>query len=95
MATPRSNQSGWRVSLTRNPLALIVKTMMCAAWIVAFGASLAAPAGADPNPGGGDPNPFGGISCSCSQTAPIDSPASKQQISQGIRQGLSGQGPAS
>lgn len=94
MAMPKPHRSGWRLPVTRKPLALNVKAAMCAAVVVAFGASVATPAGADANSGGDDPNPFGGISCSCDQTAATDSPDSEQQISQGIHQGLSGQRPS-
>lgn len=71
-----------------------MKALACGALIVAFGAAVATPASADPNSDGADSDPFGGLSCSCSQSAPADSPVSKKQIIQGIRHGLSGQGPS-
>lgn len=94
MAVPTPHRSGWRRPPARKPLALTVKAAMCAALVVMFGASVATPAGADPNSGGDAPNPFGGISCNCSRTAPTDGPASRQQISEGIHQGLSAHGPS-
>jgi hypothetical protein len=94
MAIPKPHQSGWCPPLIRKLLALSVKAVLCATLIVVFGTSVATPAGAEPNSGSGDPDPFGGISCSCSQTAPTDGPVAKQQISQGIHQGLFGQEPS-
>ncbi|MDT7569707.1 MAG: hypothetical protein QOG76_8331 [Pseudonocardiales bacterium] len=47
----------------------------------------AAPAGADPNSIDTAPNPFGGLSCSCRETAPPGSPALRQEIERGIREG--------
>lgn len=92
MAMLRSHQTAQRRLPARKLLSGSRKALACGAVIVAFGAVVATPAGADPNSGGGDPDPFGGLSCSCSQSAPADSPVSKQQIIQGIRHGLSGQG---
>ena len=45
----------------------------------------AAPVGADPNPIGSAQNPFGGLSCSCRETAL--SPAQREGIERGIREG--------
>jgi len=56
---------------------------------VALGAYVggAAPASADGSPIGSAPNPFGGLSCSCRETAPPGSPALKEGIDRGIREG--------
>ncbi|OBJ14691.1 hypothetical protein A5621_13565 [Mycobacterium colombiense] len=89
MPIPEPHRSRRRLLPTRNPLAFIAITAICAALIVVNGALLATPAGADPNPGGGNTNPFGGLSCGCAQTTPADSPALRQQIIGGIQQGLS------
>lgn len=94
MAMLKPHQTARRRLPARKPLSGSMKALACGALIAAFGAAVATPAGADPNSGGADPNPFGGLSCSCSQSAPADSPVSKQQIIQGIRHGLSGQGPS-
>lgn len=72
----------------RKPLAFIANASMCAAVIVAFGASTPAQAGADPDPGGPSPNPFGGLSCSCPQPGPAGSPGQRQQLIGGMQQGL-------
>ncbi|OBF44132.1 hypothetical protein A5787_13720 [Mycobacterium sp. 852002-50816_SCH5313054-b] len=47
-----------------------------------FGVAGSAPAGADPGA-------FSTLSCSCQQAAPTGSPARKDAIARGIRQGLS------
>jgi hypothetical protein len=47
----------------------------------------ATPVGADPNPIGSAPDPFGGLSCSCRETAPPGSPALREGIERGIREG--------
>jgi hypothetical protein len=49
----------------------------------------AAPASADPNSMGSAPTPFGGLSCSCRQTAPPGSPAAREAIERGLREGRS------
>lgn len=72
----------------RKSLAFLTNAVVCAAVIVAFGASAPARAGADPDPGDGGPNPFGGLSCSCAQTTPAGSPGQRQQLIGGIQQGL-------
>jgi hypothetical protein len=56
---------------------------------VALGAYVggAAPVSADGNPIGSAPNPFGGLSCSCRETAPPGSPALREGIQRGIRDG--------
>lgn len=72
----------------RKPLPFITKVLTCTGLVVAFLTSARAPAGADPGPSGGDPDTFGGLSCSCTEAAPADSPALKRRIRQGIQQGL-------
>jgi hypothetical protein len=66
---------------------VITKRFIAAA--VALGAYVggAAPVSADPNTIGSAPDPFGGLSCSCRETAPPDSPALREGIDRGIRQG--------
>jgi len=86
--TPPEPRRSRRRQLGRKPLAFLAKAVICAAFIAVVWAPQPAPAGAEPNPGG-DPNPFGGLSCSCAQTAPADSPGQRQQISKGIQRGLS------
>lgn len=94
MEMSKPHRSAPRRASTRKPLSLRTKAVMCAVLIVAFGAAAPTPAGADPGPGGDDPEPFNGISCSCDRSASTDGPLSRQQISEGIHQGLSGRGPA-
>jgi hypothetical protein len=66
---------------------VIAKILIGAA--VALGSYIggAPPVGADSNPIGSAPNPFGGLSCSCPETAPPGSPALREGIEQGIREG--------
>jgi hypothetical protein len=66
---------------------VIAKILIGAA--VALGSYVggAPPVGADPNPIGSGPNPFGGLSCSCPETAAPGSPALREGIERGIRQG--------
>ncbi|MCV7445676.1 hypothetical protein H7K33_25885 [Mycobacterium paraense] len=49
----------------------------------------AAPAQADPDAVGADPNPFGTLRCDCPETAPVGSAQRSNEITQGIREGLS------
>jgi len=67
----------------------IAKILVSAA--VALGSCVAgaAPASADPNSIGTAPNPFGGLSCNCRETAPPGSPALRDEIDRGLRQGRS------
>jgi hypothetical protein len=83
----KPHQTARRPTPTRNPLSFILKAVMCAALIVAFGASVATPAGADPGLGG-EPDPFGGLSCNCDQSASTDGPVARQQIRRGMREGI-------
>ncbi|ARR77416.1 hypothetical protein MOTT12_01752 [Mycobacterium intracellulare subsp. yongonense] len=85
MDTPTPHRSAHRPP-NRKPLALL--TNLCAAVIVALGASTPIHAGADPDPGDDGPNPFGGLSCSCTQTSPAGAPAQRQQLIGGLQQGL-------
>jgi hypothetical protein len=62
--------------------------MLVAAIVLGSYVGGTAPASADPDYGT-DPNPFGTLSCSCRETAPADSPAVKEEIDRGIREGLS------
>jgi hypothetical protein len=73
---------------------VIAKILIGAA--VALGAYVggAPPVGADPNPIGSAPSPFGGLSCSCPITAPPGSPALREGIEQGIREGRTAWLPA-
>jgi hypothetical protein len=66
---------------------VITKILIGAA--VALSAYLggAAPVRADGNPIGSAPNPFGGLSCSCRETAPPGSPALREGVDRGIREG--------
>ena len=69
---------------------VITKILVSAAIAVGSWVGAAAPASADPNAIGTDPNPFGGLSCSsCQETAPPGSPALREQIERGIREGHS------
>ncbi|BBY71521.1 hypothetical protein MINTM008_22540 [Mycobacterium intracellulare] len=87
MDTPTPHRSAHRPP-NRKPLALLTNAAMCAAVIVALGASTPIHAGADPDPGDDGPNPFGGLSCSCAQTSPAGAPAQRQQLIGGLQQGL-------
>jgi hypothetical protein len=40
-------------------------------------------------PAGADPSPFNTLSCSCQESAPPGSPARRDEITRGLRQGLS------
>jgi hypothetical protein len=66
---------------------LIAKILIGAAVALASYVGGAAPVGADPNPIGSAPNPFGGLSCSCRETARPGSPALREGIVRGIREG--------
>lgn len=73
--------------MTNQHLQRITKILIGAA--VALGAYVggAAPVSADPNPIGSAPNPFGDLSCGCRETAPPGSPALREGIDRGIREG--------
>ena len=88
MARPKPHEPRPPIG-TRKPLPFTTKTLTCASLILAFLTSAPAPAGADPDPSGGDSDIFGGLSCSCSETVPADSPDLERQIRRGIQHGLS------
>jgi hypothetical protein len=68
---------------------VITKILVSTAIALGLGVAGATPASADPNAVGTDPNPFGTIRCSCQETAPADSPALRDEINRGYREGLS------
>lgn len=76
----------------RRLAALTARALVCVGLMLVFLIWMPAPADAEPNPS--DVDPFGGLSCNCSPTAPRGGPAMRQEINQGIQQGLSGQEPA-
>lgn len=59
-------------------------TKMVAGLAIAIGAGVVGSATA-----GADPSAFSTLSCCCQQSAPAGSPARKDAIARGIRQGLS------
>jgi hypothetical protein len=73
--------------MTTQPHQVITKILIGAAVAVGVYVGGAAPVRADGNPIGGAPNPFGGLSCSCRETAPPGSPALREGINRGIREG--------
>jgi len=73
--------------MTTRHYQVITKILIGAAVALGTYVGGAAPVGADPNPIGSAPNPFGGLSCSCRETAPPDSPALREGIERGIREG--------
>jgi hypothetical protein len=68
---------------------VITKILVGAA--VLFGSYVGgvAPASADPNSIDTAPNPYGGLTCSCRETAPPGSPAVRDEIERGLREGHS------
>jgi hypothetical protein len=66
---------------------LIVKTLAGAA--IVFGAWVAGAAPSSANTSGTDPNPFGGLRCNCQEITRSGSPALRDQIANGLRQGRS------
>jgi hypothetical protein len=66
---------------------VMTKILIVVAVALGSSAGAAAPVGADPNPIGSAPNPFGGLSCSCRETTPPGSPALRDGIDRGIREG--------
>jgi len=68
---------------------VITKILVGAAVALGFYIGGAAPASADPNSIGPAPNPFGGLSCGCRETAPPSSPALRDEIERGLREGRS------
>ena len=73
---------------TNNHL-VITKLLVGAAIALGSCVVAAAPAGADSNPIGPDPNPFSALSCGCRETAPAGSPAVRDEIDRGLREGHS------
>jgi hypothetical protein len=68
---------------------VITRILVAGAVALGFYVGGAAPASADPNSMGSAPNPFGGLTCSCRQTAPPGSPALREEIDRGLREGHS------
>jgi hypothetical protein len=70
---------------------VITKILVSAAIALGSCVAGAAPASADPNPISTDPHPFGALSCSSRsrETAPPGSPALREEMERGIRDGLS------
>ena len=66
---------------------VITKILVSAAIALVCGVAGAAPASAGPNVSSTDPNPFSGLSCDCQETAPAGSPALREEINRGIREG--------
>ncbi|MCV7351428.1 hypothetical protein H7K15_14995 [Mycobacterium parmense] len=58
-----------------------VVVLIGAGGALGFGGSGTAPAGADPNP-------FSTLGCGCPETAPTGTPARRDEITLGIRQGI-------
>ena len=67
----------------------IIKVLVGAAVALGFCVGGAAPVSADPNPIGSALNSFSSLRCSCRETAPPGSPALREEIEQGIREGRS------
>ena len=88
MSTAHAQQAP-RARLANRPhRRVITKILVSAAIALGGGLVAAAPAAADPHAIDTSPNPFGVLGCNCRQTAPADSPQSRQGISRGIREGL-------
>ena len=68
---------------------MITKILVSAAIALGSCVGLAAPAGAEPNPA--NPNPYDGLRCSCHETAPAGSPALREEIDRGLREGHAAQ----
>jgi hypothetical protein len=68
---------------------VITKILVGAAVLIGSYVGGAAPASADPNSIGTASNPFSGLSCSCRETAPAGSPALREEIRRGFREGRS------
>jgi hypothetical protein len=77
---------------------VIAKILVGAAVLLGAYVGGAAPASADPNSIGPAPNPYSGLNCDCRETAPPGSPALREEIERGLRQGhsawVSGQPPS-
>jgi hypothetical protein len=68
---------------------LIMTALVGSAIALGAGVAGAAPAGAAPNTMGPDPNPYSTLGCGCSETAPAGSPALRDEIARGLREGHS------
>ncbi len=66
---------------------VITKILVSAAIVLGSGVAGAAPASAGPDTVGTPPNPFAGFGCSCQETAPAGSPALREEIDRGLREG--------
>lgn len=68
-----------------------VITTMLVGGAVALGSGVvgAAPASAAPNTIGPNPNPFSTLGCNCGETASAGSPALRDEIARGLREGYS------
>jgi hypothetical protein len=75
--------------MTTHRRPMIAKVMAIAAFVLSSHVGPIAAASADPDDVGTNPNPFGALTCNCRQTAPAGSPARKEQIDRGLREGLS------
>jgi hypothetical protein len=69
-------------------MSIITKALVSAAIGLGVFIGGATPASADSTSFGTDPNPFGGFSCNCSETAPAGSPALRDEINRGLREGF-------
>ncbi|WP_082951922.1 hypothetical protein [Mycobacterium sp. 852002-51057_SCH5723018] len=67
----------------------ITKGLISAAIAVGLWVGTVAPAGAAPSPDSTEPDPFAGLGCSCRETAAPGSPALKEEMARGMREGLS------
>jgi len=77
------------MTMTTQHHKVITKILVSAAIALGCWVGGAAPASADPNSTGTAANPFGGLTCSCQETAPPGSPALREEINRGIREGHS------
>jgi hypothetical protein len=68
---------------------VITKIVIGAAVLLGTYVAGAAPAYADPNLTGPAPNPYSGLTCSCRQATPPGSPAQREEIELGLREGHS------
>jgi len=66
----------------------ITKILVGAAIALSAGLAAAAPVAAGPDATGTDQNTYGTLGCNCRETAPAGSPQLSEEISRGIREGL-------
>jgi hypothetical protein len=78
---PNQNTAGGKVRDVINVMKQIIEKVLFSAPLAVIAIGLAAPASAAPNPSVT-------LGCNCRQTAPADSPALREEIKQGIREGL-------